>query len=290
MPKGSATRCPERANSQSNPATTIWTKIGAAISKEEVWPQREKADRPSVGPRDDSSAAKDTRPPSWREQLHALAGVANPRPTQSAGARTGGAWSQPRQIWYVLEVGRTLNCGRLCLSLLQCNLKKDGTSGKLKVARLSLDQAANLPLAEDRRLLELLAGSQNGIDHGYGYGYSSSCNALSNFSVAPPYFNFLIPQLCASGRFGWLRDQDGAEQSVAPLTWDDGPAWQLNFNLAKSEDEKSWVLGGRLVRSGGVDDLARPLVLLAYGLVIFPDRIARFDPVTIFIGRLCCVR
>ena len=33
MPKGSATRCPERANSQSNPATTIWTKIGAAISK-----------------------------------------------------------------------------------------------------------------------------------------------------------------------------------------------------------------------------------------------------------------
>jgi superfamily II DNA or RNA helicase len=224
-----------------------------------------------------SSDAKRTRPPSWKQKLDALTEVANHRPTRSATPEPGAPWSNPRQIWYVLEVERTLNCGRLCLSLLQCVMKKDGTPGKLKVARLSQDQAANLPLAEDRRLLELLGGSQNGIDRGYGYGSLGYYSELSAFSIAPAYFDFLVPQLCASGRFGWQTQEAGKEIVVQPLAWDNGSPWQLSVNLAKTDDEKHWVLSGTLVRDDAVEDLAKPKVLLAHGIVIFPDRIARFD-------------
>jgi superfamily II DNA or RNA helicase len=224
-----------------------------------------------------SPGAKGTRPPSWKVQLDALADVASHRPTRSATPEPGAPWSNPRQIWYVLELKRTLTCGRFCLSLLQCVMKKDGTQGKLKVARLSQDQAANLPLAEDRRLLELLGGSQNGIDRGYGYGSLGYYNWLSDFSIAPAYFDFLIPQLCATGRFGWLPQEAGNELVVRPLAWDDGPPWQLSMNLAKTEEEKHWVLSGTLVRDDTIEDLAKPLVLLAHGIAVFPDRIVRFN-------------
>ena len=49
------------------------------------------------------------------------------------------------------------------------------------------------------------------------------------------------------------------------------------MNVTQTSDQKHWELSGRLERECQFEDLRRPLVLLHLGLVVFPDRIARFD-------------
>jgi superfamily II DNA or RNA helicase len=222
-----------------------------------------------------SSRAGRVRIPNWKKQLDQLAEAANEERAQCAESETGSPRSKPREIWYLLDVARTLRHGWPCISLRQCVLKKDGTRGKLKAVRLSLDEAGALSLAEDRRLLALLAGNDQDTDYGFGsYRYLYD---LSDFAVAPAMFDFLLPQLCASGRFGWLPDDGSGNATIRPLAWDDGPAWKVSLNLAKSADEKHWVLGGRLIRGEEIDELSNPLVVLRHGLAIFRDRIARVD-------------
>ncbi|HXY34235.1 MAG TPA: SNF2-related protein [Planctomycetaceae bacterium] len=225
-----------------------------------------------------TNAGSSARQPNWRQRLSALADAAG---ANSAGSHleAGAPWSKPREIWYLLNVPRTLSRGRPCLSLRQCVFKKDGTRGKLKTATLMPTEATTLPLAEDRELLQLLAIDQldpNGFM--YGATYNSNYIRFCDFAVAPALFETLLPRLCASRRFGWLPDENSVAESVQLLAWDDGPAWKLKLGIAKTADEKQWALSGQLVRREQVEELSRPLALIKMGLVIFPDRIARFDP------------
>jgi superfamily II DNA or RNA helicase len=170
-----------------------------------------------------------------------------------------------------------LRDGWPCISLRQRVLKKDGTWGKLKTASLSLDEAQGLCLVEDRNLLGLLVGNERNTSYGYGYYGHPSYVEFSEFAIAPALFEVLLPRLCASGRFGWSSEKDSADPSIRPLVWDDGPAWQVKLSIAKTADNKHWALGGTLVRGDRIEDLSNALHLFATGLVIFADRIARFD-------------
>jgi superfamily II DNA or RNA helicase len=194
-------------------------------------------------------------------------------PTSGPGA----PWSRPREIWYLLEIARTLRDGWPCISLRQTVLKKDGTRGKLKTASLSLDEVQALFLVEDRVLLELLIGNERNTGYGFGSSAYPSYLKFSEFAVAPALFEILLPRLCACGRFGWSPDNGSAGELLQPLTWDDGPPWQVKLSISKTTDEKLWALGGTLVRGDRVADLSSPVQLFSTGLVIFPDRIARFE-------------
>ncbi len=191
--------------------------------------------------------------------------------------------SKPRQIWYLLDVERTTHRGLPCVTLRQRTIKKNGEPGKLKVARLYKDDVVALPSAEDRALLGLLSGNERDEGLGYSYGGYSAFNALSDFAVTPSMFEVVLPRLCASGRFGWLPANDAVgDAPVRPLAWDDGPAWRLRLDVTKTADRKHWKLDGVLERGANVADLSSALLLLAMGLVIFPDCVARFDAGTEF--------
>ncbi len=215
----------------------------------------------------------------WKKQLASLSQFI---PEQGASDELPQPWSKPRQIWYVLDIERTLHRGWPCVSLRQRPIKKNGTPGKLKGVKLSREEVQNLQSDEDRMLIGLLAGNDRVEDYGYGYGYSnygySSYYKLSDFAVAPAMFDVVLPRLCASGRFGWLQDDElQRNDQIHPLTWDDGPVWNLYLSVSESPDRKHWQLEGNLQREGATVDLASPVALLALGLVIFRDRIARFE-------------
>jgi superfamily II DNA or RNA helicase len=192
----------------------------------------------------------------------------------------GQASTKPREIWYLLNLARTAQRGWPGISLYQRVRKKDGTLGKLKPLTLSRDEVTELESAEDQALIGLLAGNERPADS-YSYGYSSYSYyaPLSEFAIAPAMFDLLLPKLCGSERLGWLPGDDPkAGEQIQRLAWDDGPAWKLKLNVAQTPDQKHWELSGRLEREGQFEELSRPLLLLlSSGLVVFPDRIARFD-------------
>ena len=223
-----------------------------------------------------SPGASRVRHQTWKDRLASLSKPAAgnyDHPTSGPGA----PWSRPREIWYLLEIARTLRDGWPCISLRQTVLKKDGTRGKLKTASLSLDEVQGLFPVEDRVLLELLIGNERNTGYGFGSSAHPSYLKFSEFAVAPASFEILLPRLCACGRFGWSPDNGSAGELLQPLTWDDGPPWQVKLSISKTTDEKLWALGGTLVRGDRVADLSSPVQLFSTGLVIFRDRIARFE-------------
>jgi superfamily II DNA or RNA helicase len=215
--------------------------------------------------------------PEWKTRLASLA-QQQANELSKVSDTSGRPWSKPRQIWYLLDVARTLKRGWPCVSLRQRAIKKNGQPGKLKLASLSQEEVGGLTSQEDRNLIGLLAGNER--DPGYGYSYNgySSYFKLGDFAIAPALFDVALPRLCASGRFGWLpADGIQGEQAFHLLAWDDGAAWRLCLDFTKSADQKAWQLQGKLQRGSALEELSAPLLLLAAGLVVFPDRVARFD-------------
>jgi superfamily II DNA or RNA helicase len=182
------------------------------------------------------------------------------------------------QLWYLLLLEPTRAEGLPNISLRQRKIKKNGQPSKLLQTKITKGELAQLPDSDDRWLLGMLVGNE--VRSGYGYNYHgiSSYSELRDFSIAPAMFDALLPRLCATARFGWLpNDGVNREDDVTILAWDDGPPWQFQLEVNKTPDARRWRFGGVLRRGDEVADLGAPLLLLAHGLVIFADRIARLD-------------
>ncbi|HEY2837582.1 MAG TPA: SNF2-related protein [Pirellulales bacterium] len=209
--------------------------------------------------------------PVWQIQLQQLAS-AQLIEQADRESETGRAWSKPRQIWYVLNLEQTQSRGLPCIELYQRAIKKNGNPGQLRPANLKERDIAALADPEDRALLGLIAGNE--IHGSYGGMYHDSYYSMSTFAITEPMFEVVLPRLCASGRFGWPSDED----AVKPLAWDDGPAWSIQLRIAKAPDGKTWKISGELARGKERAELHSPLAVLSAGLIVFPDRIGKFEP------------
>ena len=221
--------------------------------------------------------AKPRAAPMWKKNLAQLGSLQASAFAAGLDAKSRTA-KQQRQICYVLDLERTKERGLPFVALRQRTIKKDGSPGKLRAAKVSKADIVALESAEDRTLLELLAGNERDLGYSYAYGGFSSFEQFSGFGITPSMFEVLLPRLCASGRFGWL-DEDGlsSDDELHPLSWDDGPSWKLRLDVRKTSDHRHWRIQGTLERGEQAEDLTSPLVLLAKGLVVFPDCVARFE-------------
>ncbi|MBI2826045.1 MAG: hypothetical protein HYX69_15275 [Planctomycetia bacterium] len=232
--------------------------------------------RKTTAGRNRRGRAKSRKAPDWKRRLVALAH--EPEEDLPFLVPRRRSSSKPRQFWYLLDAERTRDNGRPCIALRQRTIKKDCTPGKLKALKLTRAEIDNLPSAEDRTLLGLLAGNERDLDYGPSVMPYGNYWDLTDCATVAAMFDILLPRLCASGRFGWLPD-DGLtdDEQVRLLAWDDGPPRKVTLHVTKSPDRKHWQLDARLERGAAVEELSRPLLLLASGLVMFPDRIARLD-------------
>ena len=138
---------------------------------------------------------------------------------------------------------------------------------------------------EDRELAGLLLGNEPDWSNGHYSSYSAFGygNEYGGAFLCPAMIEIVLPRLCASGRFGWLRPKDSSHrEELSPLAWDDGLPWRFRLNAELSGDRKNWQIRGELNRgrlNGGEEtaDLKDPLLLVANEIVVFRDQIARLD-------------
>jgi len=216
------------------------------------------------------------RAPDWQRRF---VGIRAAQTNQvSARVRASDEAASSRQYWYVLMLRATREKGVPCISLYQRKVKKNGQLGKPTLAKLDRDRIDAIANPEDRRLAGMLAGSAVRETYGYAYGGYYANNHLTDVELRPALFDAVLTALCASGRFGWL-DSDGTnrEQELHPLAWDDGPPYRFQLAVQKSADGQAWQFAGELRRGDEIVALDRPLLLLAHGLVIYQDRIARLE-------------
>ena len=218
----------------------------------------------------------------WQEQLasvfdtDALAG--------DSPAAAALPFEKAREAWYVLDVATCVITGTLAVQLFHRETKLNGEFGKLKALSIDRHGVDSFPRPEDRELLRLLlaydsgCGDQFPADYG-GYSHYGYQPKVSEMSLRGTAYEQVLPKLCATGRLVWTLNSFGQklETEGRPLAWDDGPPWRFRLRIEPDDKNRRWLLEGELVREAATLPLKTPPLMVADGLVLHDDRLARLE-------------
>jgi superfamily II DNA or RNA helicase len=206
--------------------------------------------------------------PSWQQQLQPVLTAMNAEENRSRYA------SRPeRELVYLIDVHDTLTYERLTVQIAQHDRKMNGAWGKLKTKKLGIFEVNHLPDPADRRILAILLGARQGVVYGYSSYYQDSMSP--NFVIPPPSWDVVLPLMCATGRC-FLQASLISDQHP-PVQWDDGDPWELCIKVTHENSAGSYVVEGALRRGESEIELAKPVLLLAGGLVFCDGRVARLE-------------
>jgi superfamily II DNA or RNA helicase len=201
--------------------------------------------------------------PEWKKTLRDLRVSHFDRPLSEA------CLPQSR-IDYVIDADFSENGWNLKLQILyrRPRVGDKTTWTKQKPIRLTRTEIAQLPDPLDREIISLLVAGRS--EYASMYALTTDFDALY---IAATTASSILPHLCRTGRLVLRRRAwrgDGP-----PLRWDDGPPWQLRFDLNPLDD--SYLLSGQLVRGEETMDSAA-VELICPGVVFTRDTVAALDP------------
>ncbi len=183
-------------------------------------------------------------------------------------------WPAGREILYVVDVDRSRQDGALHVELAHRTPKKDSDWSKPKFQRVPHGLIPRLPDPADRQILGLLTGTRDdygsyyGGYYGGGYYYDSS---PGRYRLSQEALEMLVPLMVRTGRGRLRMSANGGE--LHPLAWDEREPWELALEVRQAG--KQYTLTGALRRGEERRPLTEPVLLVAGGLVFWPDRVAR---------------
>lgn len=211
--------------------------------------------------------------PGWRKQLQPLLAKLG-----ADESRLRFRTAAEREFAYIINVGATLVQEQLTVEVAQRDKKINGEWGKLKAKKLAFYEMNDLADPRDRRILAILLGSRPGTVYGYSPYYGES--VYPEFSVPRPLWDVVLPLMCATGRC-LLRTSIIAKEYPV-LRWDDGDPWHFCLKVTRANNGTNYVVNGVLRRGAAEMELAKPVLLLAGGLVFWDSWIARLDDRGVF--------
>jgi superfamily II DNA or RNA helicase len=178
-----------------------------------------------------------------------------------------------REFVYIVNVGATLAQEQLTVEVAQREKRINGEWGKLKTKKLGRYEIDNLADPKDRQILATLFGSRPGTSYGYSPYYGES--AYPEFVVPRPLWDVVLPLICATGRC-LLRVSIMANEHPT-IHWDDGDAWNFCLKVTHEKADGNYIVKGALRRAEAEMELAKPVLLLAGGLVFWDNWVARLN-------------
>src|SRR5579872_707960 len=210
--------------------------------------------------------------PTWQKRLTEISGGRTPVASDSD------AWPAKRQILYVVDIPKLPQEAGLVLCVESRDRKLDGSWTRNKALSLKHGQIKQLPLAEDREILAMLAGSRQY----YGYSYADSYEAFpASCQVRDLLATRLMPMLARTGRCYLRHSLLDDVVSRPPLAWDEAGPWRFELQMRRG-NKGGCVVTGVLRRAEEQMDLRTPLLVTPGGLVFTYDRVAPIAEDTAF--------
>lgn len=209
---------------------------------------------------------KSTRKPDWHASLLALQDYYGSSPTAVPFA------AKEREIFYLLDPVQMAVSKQFSISFVHRERKMNGEFGKFKSLRVDPPSIDKEFQGEDRELLRLLTRLGSG-EYGATYWYQPR---IEHATLDPSLFEYVLPRLCATGRFCLSSVSDSEEDVLRPLAWDDGPPWRFRVCVAVEPKSGQWTISGEYCRDDG-QRVVRPVMVHEAGIIMIDDRFARFD-------------
>ena len=209
--------------------------------------------------------------PTWKDRLKRI--------SRDAAAEAKGRSLKParlsrrREVWFGLNVDSCLKSGSLIVDFLQREARRDGNFGKIKKLNIRVDTLPESFDSADRQLLELLLSGQDSRHGDFAYSYRQ----LSQVMVSPVLCDLILPRICSTGRFIWQKPNSLPDEQSQPITWDGGGPWRFLLAIEDDPGTEMWRFSGQLQRGDATVPLADAVLLMATGIVLFPDRLAQLE-------------
>ena len=177
------------------------------------------------------------------------------------------------EIIYTIDVRETLAGRGTVINVLFRQRRKNGAWSKPKTVALTPLEAEHLVDADDREILSLLDRRRQCLD--LRRDVRRELPALSRYVLIGPLEDRVLPMLARSGR-GHL-DRIGDEHGPFPLSWDDGPAWRFELEIAATRSTTGWSWTARSSADGERLALREPVLVLSARLPVHTDSMARLE-------------
>jgi superfamily II DNA or RNA helicase len=219
--------------------------------------------------------------PAWRATLDAIRSAAAPDPVPPRALA-------PKQLLYVVDAAAA--SGAVVVEVMTRDRKANGEWGKPKPARVTSADIDAHPDLQERQLLQRLLGARPQLSYGGWAGYGQE---LSRIELRGVLVSDLVPALCTTGRCmlrlnaavettvdasppaqpmptrrwsaqSWQAmspSRSSAQQvTLAPIGWDDGPAWSFAMAIRHDVSAGRYVVEGWLARGDARMSLEEPVV------------------------------
>lgn len=183
-----------------------------------------------------------------------------------------------RSVFYEIDASQSSDQRRLVIETTQRQRRSNGQWGKLKPLKVRMGRLDELELEEDRQLIAYLLGGAPERTNWFAPQVDVQPTA-NRYQLSFELAELMLQKLCATQRLRYRESESQAAVSkqVTPLTWDDGPPWELCIELASDEGSNSWRVVGRLRRGDDSLDLREPVLLIPGGFVFTRTHVARLQ-------------
>ncbi len=208
------------------------------------------------------------RLPAWRQRLRSVRSELRLDRHLAEAAPV-----ERREVLYLVNVARCFDFNEMAVDLYQRERRGDGGPGppkKLNLKQTSLEEFG----AADRDLLALFRANPTADYDAYAARFKRSY-LQTRGTVPALLYDMLLPRLCATGRFGWVRDYRSDPAAAEELAWQGGEPWRFVLEVAPDPEDGGVRLRGLLRRGEESRPLAEPILLLANGAVLWRDRVGR---------------
>ena len=242
--------------------------------------------------------------PQWQTLLNSIAG----------NVIESGSSARPQlregQLLYVIDIDASLAANAVVIELMTRERKANGEWGKPKPARVMASDVRALPPGPDRQILERLLGARPHYEASYGY---VEYGELSCFRLQGAPVHDVLPLLCGEDRcLARVRPAEPEPvpaphrnpydrrqwqtppvkpkpAALLPLHMDNGPAWCFGVTILRDESAGNYRIDGFLRRGDQHMAVSEPLLVLADGILVTTDQVARLDHKSAF-GWLAALR
>jgi superfamily II DNA or RNA helicase len=208
------------------------------------------------------------KPPAWQRFLREL---------QQDVAAAEGAVPLPRfsngEIVYAIDVRETLAGRGTVVGVFFRQRRKNGAWTKPKPVGITPAEAEHMIDRDDREILSLLIGASNAWYQ--SAPYEAGYPRLSRYVLNGPLEDRVLPLLARTGRAHL--DSVGEAPGLLPISWDVGPPWKFELEIAKEEKDDTILVDGAFLRDGERMPLREPVLLLSRGFLFTRTSMARLD-------------
>jgi len=221
---------------------------------------------------------------SWREALK-LVGHAQ-REIVELRSRAG-TKGNAQDVYYVIDAESSRKSGLLTVLVFR-RAGVEGEAGSEQIIPVPIDLRALDAFAQgpDRDILLHFFGVATSTltrSGAWDEGNAPLRPRSNSFAIADTLRPYLLEQMAATGRLGWLTIDDAKLEGHAPidlaafkaLRWDAQEPWVFRLAVAVRKQDRTWIVRGEFRRGRITVPLSDTLLAFTDGLALFKDRVVR---------------